>query len=194
MTYKNLIKHPIAKLANRLLNVALILLIATHGLYAWRAHTTAETWEDRVFVIERSWQFYLLNPMIGSGIGFALPYLSVAYINQEAIERLGTDVEGVRRHEAKHLEQESKLGLLSFWQLDEWKREGMAEYVRGKPTIRLCSPDPDENPNRLAYREFYVVTRYLIEEKGLTETEIYAFEEYPLKEAEEWLQNMHCNE
>ena len=194
MTHKNLLKHPVIKNIGRIINVAALILLATHGMYAWQAHTTAQNWEERVFIIERTWQFRLLNPAIGNAIGFTLPYLSIGYVNREAIERLGVDIEPVRRHEAKHLQQANQLGLLQFWRLDEWKREGMAEYVRGEPTVSLCSPNPEEDPNRLAYREFYIVTRYLIEKKGLTEEDLYEFEGYPLEEAEKWLVRTHCSQ
>ena len=118
--------------------------------------------------------------------------MSVAYVNREAIERLGTSIEGVRRHEGKHLEQVDYLGRLQYHRLEKWRREGMAEYVRGAPTISVYFPNPDEDANRLSYREFYVVTRYLIEQEGLTEADIYEYEEYPLKQAEKWLSKTHC--
>jgi len=118
------------------------------------------------FIIERDWQFKLLHPL-NNRIGFALPFVSVAYVNREAIERLGTSIEGVRRHEGKHLEQVDYLGRLQYHRLEKWRREGMAEYVRGAPTISVYFPNPDEDANRLSYREFYVVTRYLIAQEGL---------------------------
>jgi hypothetical protein len=191
MTFAAFKAHPAVRVARRIVDVAVIIFIATHGIYACYAHATADTWEERVFIIERDWQFKLLNPL-NDGIGFALPFVSVAYVSREAIDRLGTSIEGVRRHEGKHLQQVDHLGWLQYHRLDEWKREGMAEYVRGAPTISVCSPNPDEDANRLSYREFYVVTRYLIEQEGLTETELYEYEEYPLVQAEKWLSKMHC--
>lgn len=71
--------------------------------------------------------------------------MSVAYINREAIERLGTSIEGMRGHEGLHLQQIDQLGWRQYHRLDECKREGMAEYVRGAPTISICSPNPDAN-------------------------------------------------
>ena len=131
MTYIAFKVHPAIRIARRMIDVAVIIFIATHGIYACYAHTTAKTWKVRVFIIERDWQFKLLNPL-NDGIGFALPFVPVAYVNREAIERLGTSIEGGRRHEGKHLEQVDYLGWLQYHRLDEWKREGMAEYVRAQ--------------------------------------------------------------
>ena len=197
MKWQELATHPAVRRSNRILNVAALLLVAmlvsTHGAYAWQAHAAADNWADRVFIIERDWHFKLLYPLGGGAIGFSLPPLSVAYVNAEAVAHLGTDLQGVRRHEAKHLEQADALGLLQYYRLDEWKREGIAEYARGGPTVDLCAPSPDANPNRLAYRAYYVAVRYLIEVKGLTESEIYAFDQYPLEDAELWLTEEVCS-
>jgi len=88
MTYTAFKAHPAARVARRIVDVAVIIFIAAHGSYACYAHTTADTWEERVFIIERDWQFKLLNPL-NDGIGFALPFVSVAYVSREAIDRLG---------------------------------------------------------------------------------------------------------
>lgn len=197
MQWKKLTNHPFAESLNRLVNriglIILGVLIMLHGAFVWRAYTTAETWEDRTFAIEHEWHYRLLNPLMGEALGFSVPTLGVAYVNQAGAERAGADVDGLRRHEAKHLAQVGQLGLRSYYQLAEWKREGVAEVVRGQPTANLCTPDPNETQNRLAYREYYVVTRYLMEVKGLKESDIYAYEaDYPLDVAEAWLKDTVC--
>lgn len=184
------------KTVSRFLNGAaialIILIVAAHTPFVWRASTNAQTWEDRVFVIERQWHYQLLNPLARGAIGFTIPLLSIGYVSQAAADKVGTDVIGVQRHEAKHLEQVNELGLLQYYQLARWKREGVAEYVRGKPTIGICAPDEDENANRVAYRQFYVTVRYLVEVKNLSESEIYQYEGYPLAQAEAWLAQTAC--
>lgn len=55
MTYKALKNHPGVGRARRMIDFAVIIFIATHGSYACYAHTTAEAWEERVFIIERDW-------------------------------------------------------------------------------------------------------------------------------------------
>ena len=195
-------KHPGFRKVNRVLNVAglifVAMLVSTHAAFAWKAHGASEHWEERIFVIDEAWQFRFLYPLGGQAIGFTLPPLSVGYVNRAAIEVLGTDIEGVRRHEAKHLEQADQLGLARYYGLETWKREGIAEYIRGGPTISVCAPSVDENPNRLAYRSYYVVVKYLIEELGLSEEDIYALDgakldSYPLEAAEEWLNETECS-
>ena len=47
MTYTAFKAHPAVRIARRMVDVAVIIFIATHGIYARYAHTTAETWEER---------------------------------------------------------------------------------------------------------------------------------------------------
>lgn len=167
-------------------------IVSVHGYNAWQASENAETVEDRIYVLEQEWMYKALNPMSGPALGYSLPIFTIAYINLPAVERAGADLDGVKRHEGKHLQQRIDLGLVEFIKMDKWKLEGIAEYERGAPTIDICDPDPGSHHLRLAYREYYVVVRYLIEENGFDEEDIYALEDYPLEEAEAWLSQTVC--
>ena len=197
MNNNSLGSHSALKRAYRWMNISasvlLITLFVTHVVYASYAHATSENWEDHIFVVDSDLHFKALNPLAGNALGYTIPFLSVGYVNREATERLEVDWEDIQRHEAKHVEQIKQFGLLKYYQLETWKREGLAEYVRGEPTLDICNPPEESNPNRLAYREYYIVTRYLIDEKGLSEDEVYAIDTYPIEVAESWVQSTLCN-
>ncbi len=113
-------------------------------------------------------------------------------MSKQAIVNTEADVIDIITHEAKYLQQVHDLGLINYLQQDDWKIEGIAEYARGKPTLKICGTNEKATENRLKYRENFVVTIYLIKEKGLTEKEIYNFSGYPAEEAERWIQKDEC--
>jgi hypothetical protein len=166
-------------------------ILSIHFSFAAYAHTFSESYTDRVFVIEHDWQFSILYPISTTQLGFTPPFLGVAYVNKSAIDEAGVTIEEVIAHEAKHIEQFWELGFSHFG-VETWKLEGVAEYVRGKPTADLCQPKEDESINRLNYRDYFIVVTYLIEKQGLTEEQIYETSEYPIETAKEWVLNNRC--
>ena len=169
-------------------------IMGLHVFHTWDTRDLAGDYFERVLVIESELYFKTLNPIAGDVLGFSLPAFPVAYVNKHAVERAHTDLEGVRVHEAKHLEQRDRMGLQRFLRTDEWKLEGMAEYARGAPTLDVCAPDQNAKPARHAYREYFVTVSYLIDELGLTEEDVYQYPDYPLEEAEAWLRETRCGE
>ncbi|MFT6906095.1 MAG: hypothetical protein ACJAS1_002759 [Oleiphilaceae bacterium] len=151
----------------------------------------SDTYVDRVFVIEHDWQFRILYPISTTPLGVTPPFLGVAYANKSAIDAAGVTVEEIAAHEAKHIQQFWELGL-EYFGTETWKLEGVAEYVRGKPTADLCQPKEGEDTNRLNYRDYFIAVTYLIEKEGLTEKEIYETSQYPIELATSWVLNNQC--
>ena len=186
--------HWVIRTISRLLMVFFLGIMGLHVFHTWETREDAGDYVERVLVIQSEWYFKALNPIAGDVLGFSLPAFPVAYVSGPAVERAGADIQGVRVHEAKHLEQRDEMGIQIFLRTAEWKLEGMAEYARGAPTVDVCNPDPNARKVRLAYREFFVVVSYLIEGQGLTEDEVYLYPDFPLAEAEAWLEATRCAE
>lgn len=167
-------------------------IMGLHVFHTFDTRDAAGDYVERVLVIEEEWYFKVLNPMAGDVLGFSLPAFPVAYVSAPAVARAGADLEGVRIHEAKHLEQRDHMGIQNFLRTETWKLEGMAEYARGAPTVDVCNPDPKAKKVRLAYRQYFVVVSYLIDELGLSEDEVYLYPDYPLSDAEAWLATTRC--
>ena len=121
----------------RIVDFLIIGILSIHFGFAAYAQIFSESYTDRVFVIEQPWQFRILYPIATTQLGFTPPFLGVAYVNKSAIDEVGVTIEEVSAHEAKHIQQFWELGFNHFG-VETWKLEGVAEYVRGKPTADLC--------------------------------------------------------
>jgi hypothetical protein len=181
---------PIKKIM-RIFDCIVLGILSIHLSFATYALIFSNTYVDRVFVIEHDWQFRILYPISTTQLGVTPPFLGVAYANKSAIEAAGVTVEEIAAHEAKHIQQFWELGLEHFG-TETWKLEGVAEYVRGKPTADLCQPKEGEDINRLNYRDYFIAVTYLIEKEGLTEKEIYETSQYPIELATSWVLNNRC--
>ena len=164
----------------RIFDFLIIGILSIHFGFAAYAQIFSESYTDRVFVIEQPWQFRILYPIATTQLGFTPPFLGVAYVNKSAIDEVGVTIEEVSAHEAKHIQQFWELGFNHFG-VETWKLEGVAEYVRGKPTADLCQPKEDEIISRLNYRDYFIAVTYLIEKEGLSEKEIYETSQYPIE-------------
>lgn len=174
-------------------DIFLWLWLFIYTVFSLHAFAFSENVEDKVYVIDKTWQYLVLNPLGGDSLGFTPPFIGVAFVNKEAVDDAKTSLEGIIKHESKHIEQFWALGFKHF-QTDEWKLEGVADYVRGEPTANLCEPIIDETKTRLKYRDFFILAKYLIESQGLSENQIYSFDEYPLDAATEWVLATECNQ
>ncbi|WP_299583578.1 hypothetical protein [uncultured Microbulbifer sp.] len=181
----------IRKTLKLVVNIISWMWFLVHGAFSAHAFAFSQKTEDRVYVINSPLTYKLLNPISGGSLGFTLPFVGVAYVNGAAVKEADTSMAGVIEHEAKHIEQFWELGVQHF-QIDEWKLEGVAEYARGGSTISLCASGLDESKARQRYRDYHVVVKYLIEADGLDENEIYRYQEYPLREATDWINTEIC--
>lgn len=186
--------HPLMKGFSYLLLWGFLGILGLHGYNTYETREHEGDYLKRVLVIDQAWYFKVLNPLAGDVLGFTLPAFPVAYVSRPAVERAHVDIEGVRVHEAKHLEQRDHLGIKTFLQTESWKLEGMAEYARGATTLDLCHPDPDAKPVRQKYRDYFITVSWLIEEKGLSEDEVYQYPNYPLFQATTWMMETRCGE
>ena len=175
----------------RIVDFLIIGILSIHFGFAAYAQIFSESYTDRVFVIEQPWQFRILYPIATTQLGFTPPFLGVAYVNKSAIDEVGVTIEEVSAHEAKHIQQFWELGFNHFG-VETWKLEGVAEYVRGKPTADLCQPKEDEIISRLNYRDYFIAVTYLIEKEGLSEKEIYETSQYPIEIAKKWFLKNRC--
>jgi len=175
----------------RIVDFLIIGILSIHFGFAAYAQIFFESYTDRVFVIEQPWQFRILYPIATTQLGFTPPFLGVAYVNKSAIDEVGVTIEEVSAHEAKHIQQFWELGFNHFG-VETWKLEGVAEYVRGKPTADLCQPKEDEIISRLNYRDYFIAVTYLIEKEGLSEKEIYETSQYPIETAKKWFLINKC--
>ena len=193
MKLKGLFKNPKIKRLGRIVDLVLLSIIFIHCSFIWQADSKGTDWKNRVFIIDSPLFYKMLNPLAGEALGFALPIGGVAYLNRTRIDEQGVNIDDIITHEAKHLDQSDKLGFLGYLFLDKWKSEGIAEYERGNPTISLCDPQAQGSSEEKMYKEYYIVTLYLIEKLGLSEDSVYSYENYPLKNANDWLLNDYCN-
>lgn len=176
---------------NKLLNATALIIVLiwspVYGYYSVKAAAINKQGLQRVFVIENNFHYKFINPFIGDALGFSPFALTIAFVSKENIENSEVELEGVIRHEAKHIEQKQTLGFFEYLFMDEWKIEGIAEYARGSSTIPLCDFDSTDLSIRKNYREYHLVAKYLIEHIGLSESDIYSFEQYPIQEASDWV-------
>ena len=166
-------------------------ILSIHLGFSAYAYAFSDTYTDRVFVIEHDWLYRVLYPMSSTELAFTPPFIGVAYANKGAIDKAGVTVEEIAVHEAKHIQQFWELGFKHFG-TETWKLEGVAEYVRGKPTADLCQPKEGEDINRLNYRDYFMAVTYLIEKEGLSEKEVYETSQYPIETATNWVLNNRC--
>ena len=188
---KNWKERTFAKKIFLVVDCLIIGILSIHFGFAAYAQIFSESYTDRVFVIEHNWQFKILYPIATTQLGFTPPFLGVAYVNKRAVDEAGVTVEEISAHEAKHIQQFWDLGFRHFG-VETWKLEGVADYVRGKPTADLCQPKEDESINRLKYRDYFIAVTYLLEKEGLSEKEIYETNEYPIENATQWVLNNRC--
>ncbi|WP_444909892.1 hypothetical protein [Microbulbifer sp. TRSA005] len=186
-------KIKIRKTLKSIVNILTWIWLLVHGAFSAHAFTFSQDTEDKVYVIKNPWFFKLLNPISGDSLGFTLPFIGVAYINETAVKNAKTSIDGVIKHEAKHIEQYWELGIQHF-QVDTWKLEGVAEYARGESTIPLCASALTESKEQQRYRDYHIVVKYLIENKGLGEGGIYRYQGYPLSEADDWVSTEVCGD
>ncbi|TLU61991.1 hypothetical protein FE810_13115 [Thalassotalea litorea] len=181
-----------AKKAFRIIDIVAIFYLVVLGSFVVRAEVTAKTNTERLFLINSPLLFKVLNPTSGNALGATLPFVNIGFLNRSKIDELNENIDNIRRHEAKHLEQFQTLGPIKAFQLENWKSEGIAEYARGSSTIDICATTPVGTEAQLDYREYHTVVKYLIESEKLTEEDIYALDSYPLKFAQKWVAEKHC--
>ncbi|WP_371189262.1 hypothetical protein [Thalassotalea maritima] len=176
----------------RILDIVAIVYLLVLGSFVVRAEVTTKTDTERLFLINSPLLFKVLNPSSPNALGAALPVVNIGFLNVSKINDMNQDIELIKKHEAKHLEQYQSLGMVKAFQLDNWKLEGIAEYARGSSTIDICSTEPVGTKAQLDYREYHTVVKYLIESEKLTEKEIYELDSYPVELANKWIQGQYC--
>lgn len=131
------------------------------------------------------------NQLVFSALSFSLnfdvlgvnTFFNTIFINKNSAEKLEQKINDILKHELEHSAQKEELGVIGFLLAPKWLIEGTADFIRGKPTVDICTglKSWGDGTSKQFYFESWAKVTYLIQVKGvrfadLLKTDIQALE------------------